>query len=345
MSYSGDTMAFREFSEVITDESVLSDLSLLDSILGRDLLSEKFAGMVLDVEHIAPRSLLSDLARAYRVAERHGLSDWLVNKLKGLNSFLRGGEYSELLQRCVALEIAEHEFTNMAEAVAEKEVRTGGRPDWTIHTEGSEELHLEVSAISIRKLIDDLNAFGGRLPTGQIIRSHTAPLYFEAIFDDSPRKYDPAEVGGKLVAAAKADSFPAAWAHKGVHGFVDLLSHRHELPQIISDELASQRYLKSTRMMGDKLAYTLAIPVSFKSVETKIDEKKKSNKLDKLSNVWLCLFLADERLSELTQDGQTLRKLKRRIGKSAWLAGVILVDGQAGRADSRTLRYLKVTAE
>jgi hypothetical protein len=274
----------REFNEDITSQSVLADLELFDSLLSREFLVDRFSGMVLDVEHVAPGVLISDLARAYRVADRIGLSGWLVAELKKLDSFLAGDRFSELLQRCVALEIAEHEFV-MLEAVPEMEVRTGAKPDWTIRVEGSKEPNLEVTAVSIRKLMSDLNAFAGRLPIRQIIRSSPAPLYFEAIFDQNPRSCDPASVGRRLVAAGRSARFPADWEHDGVHGFVDLLNRRQERPQIISDVVSSERYLKSTRLVGDELVYTLAMGVSFKPIDAKIDEKKKSNKLDQLDNV------------------------------------------------------------
>lgn len=324
----------------ITKSSAQDDLTLLQSVLGADELKKKLSGVVLNLEHIGVRGVIATLARLYRIAERHNLENSLLSELKQINSTTTNGPYGELAERYLALLIADKEFPDIGEALPEHKVLDESNPDWTFRTRQGHEFYLEVSAVTIQKTIDDLRAFSGRIPTARIIRSYSDALYFEVIFPDNPRKYDPAVVGKSIITAARSGTLPSNFTQDSVRILVDVLSTRQQQPQLISDELSSVRLLKSTHFMGDRLAYTLATEISLKSIHNKIDEKKRSNKLDKIGNAWICIFL-DWGLEDFSQDEATIERIRSRISKSKWLNG-ILVAGRYQDADIWRLSYIRI---
>lgn len=330
----------KEITASITKSSAQDDFALLQSVLGADELEKKLSGVVLDLEHVGVRSVIAALATLYRIAEKYNLKDSLLTELRQIDSIVTTGPYGELVERYTALLIADKEFPDLSEALPEHKVLGDSNPDWTLRTKQSTEFYLEVSAVTIQKVIDDLQSFGGRIPTTQIIKSHSDALYFEVIFPDNPRQYDPATIGKSIAAAARTKTLPANFTQDGIRVLVDLLSTRRQQPQLISDELNSGHLLKSTRLMGDRLAYTLAAEISLKSIDSKIDEKKRSNKLDKIGNVWLCIFL-DVDLENFSKDEATIKRLRLRVSKSRWLNGLI-VAGRYQDADTWKLSYVRI---
>lgn len=330
----------KHIEESITKSSAQVDLALLQSVLGADELAKKLSGVVLDLEHVGVRSVIATLARLYRIAERYNLRDSLLAELRQIDSIITTGPYGELVERYLALLIADAEFPDISEALPEHKVLGDSNPDWTFKTKQGAEFYLEVSAVTIQKVIDDLQAFGGRIPTTQITKSHSDALYFEIIFPDNPRKYDPATIGRIIATVARTNTLPANFTQDGVRVLVDLLSTRRQRSQLISDELNNTHLLKSTRLMGDRVAYTLAAEISLKSIDSKIDKKKRSNKLDKIGNVWLCIFL-DVDLENFSKDEAAIKRLHLRISKSKWLNGLLVV-GRYQDADTWKMSYIRI---
>jgi len=331
----------KHIQAAITKRSAQVDLALMQSVFGTNELGKKLSGVVLDLDHVGIRSTITTLAKLYRIAEKYNLKESFLAELREIDSIVTTGRYGELTERYLALVIADKEFSGIDQALPEHKVLGDSNPDWTFRTKRGSEFYLEVSAVTIQKVIDDLQAFGGRLPTAQIIRSHSAAIYFEAIFPDNPRKYDPAIIGKLIITTARTKPLPASLTHDGVRVLVDLLSTRRQLPQLISDELNSVNLLKSTRLMGNDLTYTLAAGVSLKSVDNKIDEKKRSNKLDKIGNVWLCIFL-DMDIEEFCKDEATLDRLRLRVSRSKWLNSLIVANRYPGKMDTWGLSYIKI---
>lgn len=238
--------------------------------------------------------------------------------------------------------IASQEFPDIAEALPEHKVLGDANPDWTFRTEQKDEFYLEVSAISMQKLIDDLQAFGGRIPTSRIMNASKNALYFEVVFPDDPRQYDPATIGTAIIESAKTQQLPTTFIHNNAQIFVDLLQTRYKLPQLPREELNDAGFLKSTRLMEGRLAYTLATKISFKSIDKKINEKKRSNKLDKIGNAWLCIFLATSELNMFANDITTINRLRGRISRSKWLKGVIVAELFYDTIGNWQLRYIRV---
>lgn len=334
--------SIRSVDVSVTIESAQRDYEVLARLLGADTLKEKFSGLVVDMSHAGPRNITVTLAALYREAEKYGLEDSLLAELRQMESFTSDDRYRELTQRYLALMISTREFPDIAQALPEHKVLGDSNPDWTFRTRQKDEFYLEVSAISIQKIINDLQAFGGRIPTSKIISSNQAPLYFEVVFPDDPHGYDPAAIGASIIKSAKTQQLPVTFTHDGARLLVDLLSTRYKLPQIISKELNDTGLLKSTRLMGNRLAYTLATKMSFKSIERKIDEKKRSNKLDKIGNAWLCIFLTPGELDALINDSTTISRLRTRISRSKWLKGLFITELHNDTVGNWQLRYIKI---
>jgi hypothetical protein len=330
----------RHFETRITKSSAQDDLALLQSVIGADELKKKLSGLVLNSEHVHVRNVIVTLARLYRIAEEYNLQNSLLAELRQIESIVTTGPYGELVERYLALLIADKEFSDMSQALPEYKVLDDSNPDWTFRTKSGTEFYLEVSAMTIQKVIDDLQAFNGRIPTAQIIKSHSQPLYFEVIFPDNPRKYDPSAIGDSIVAAAKVKKLPAHFTQDGVRVLVDLLSARRQRPQLIRDELNGGNLLMSTCLLGERLAYTLATDASLKSIDSKISKKKRSNRLDKIGNVWLCIYL-DSGLEGFSKDEAAIKQLRLRISRSKWLNGLIAA-GRYQDADIWRLSYIMI---
>lgn len=335
------TLTVKRIIKAISKESAQQDLELLESILGVEELKKKFSAMSLDINHSGVRSIISPLAMLYRLAQKHKLEKPFLKDLKQIVSIVSGGEYHEFYQRYVTLLIVEKEFPDVTSALPEYKVVDESNPDWTFRTPSSE-FYVETTAISIQKTIEDIQAFDGRLPTGQIIKSFPQPLYFEIIFPDNPRKYDPGIIGKLIINAVKTQQLPINFVDNGVQIFVDLLSNRQNLPQIISSQLSNIRTLKSTRIMGNRLIYTLATQILLKSIEDKINEKKYSNGLKKLGNAWICIFASDTNIEDLSKDKDFIKQMQARISKSKWLKGIIVADLSFDAKETWRLSYLKI---
>jgi hypothetical protein len=324
-----------------TVEDAREAYAILVQHLGTERLEEMFSGMVVDINHAVPRNVIITLATLYHAANRHHLHESFLTEVRRASSFF-SDRYRELTERYIALMIASQEFPNITEALPEHRVLGDSNPDWTLRTKQNDEFYLEVSAISIKKLIDDLDAFGGRIPTSKIIGSNQEPLYFEVVFPDDPRKYDPAAIRAAITEIVKTQQLPIAFTHDGTQILVDLLSTRHKLPQLISEELNESGFLKSTRLMGNRLAYTLATPTSFKSIGRKIDEKKRSNKLDKIGNAWLCIFIPASELDAFAKDSMVFSQLHARIARSKWLKGLFVAELLGDTTGNLQLRYIRI---
>jgi len=333
-------MEVRHIAMTVTEESAKEDLELLDSALGEGGTAAKFTVMVFDLGMAGPRILLASLAFAYRTALRYDVGDAFIGQLRDMASIPGGSSYDEMLQRYMALAIVGREAPGITMALPEHKVLGDKNPDWTIRTESGGEFYIEVSAISIGKPIDDLQAFNGHIATGKIKKAWPEPLYFEIIFEDNPRTYDADAIVRAVVGAAKAGRFPSKLSCGSARIMVDLLASRDGRHQIISDEIADTEYLKSTRLMGGELAYTLATKVAMKTVNTKIDEKKKANRLDKIGNCWLCLFV--DSLDNIADDAGTIATLERRVENSLWLDALILAGLHQGTDGSWDLHYLLI---
>ena len=315
-------MPIQHIKQITTRLEVEDDLRFVEHYLGKGVIAQKFSSMDFNLGHLGLRYIVTQLAIVFRVAERYGIESTLTNQLLALDSFTNN-KYLEIMQRYFALLIIEKETTDITQALPEYPVLDDKNPDWTIKTQTGAQLHVEVSAILSTKIADDLAAFSGQLQTSKTISASQTPLYFEVIFNDNPRDHDAAIIGQALVKAAKIGGFPTRFECDGAIINVDLLANRYTRQQIISDELNSTSYLKATRLMTDKLTYTLAAKIGLKSVERKIDEKKKSNKLDRIGNVWICIFI-DRALSEIELDNATTERIRLRIKGSKWLRKVII---------------------
>jgi len=332
----------RHFETTITKESAQKDLELLQSVIEVSKLAKKFTGIELNLDHSFPRNTIAILAMLYRAAQRHKLEKSFLAELGQTDSVVTAGRYGELSERYLALMIAEKEFPDISQALPEHKVLGDSNPDWTFRTKQGLEFYLEVSAITIQKIVDDLQAFGGRIPTRQIISAHNDPLYFEVIFPDNPRNFDPGTIGRLIAEAARTQALPATLTHNGLQILVDLLSTRRQLPQLISNDLNSGHLLKSTRLMGGRLAYTLATKISFKEVTDKISQKKKSNKLDQIGNAWVCIFVDDTELKNFSKDGTTIKHLQTRVSRSKWLNGVIVAGRYQDTNGNWKLSYVRI---
>ncbi len=324
-----------------TVECAQQAYAILARLLGAERLEEKFSDMVVDMNHAMPRNVIVTPAALYHEANRHHLDESFLTEVRRASSFF-SDRYHELTERYLALMIASQEFPNITETLPEHRVLGDSNPDWTLRTKQNDEFYLEVSAISIKKLMDDLDAFGGRIPTSKVIGSNQEPLYFEVVFPDDPRKYDPAATGAAIIKNVKTQQLPVAFTHDGAQILVDLLSTRHKLPQIISEELNENGFLKSTRLMGNRLAYTLATQMSFKSIGRKIDEKKRSNKLDKIGNAWLCIFIPANELGAFAKDSMVISRLLARIARSKWLKGLFVAELLGDTTGNLQLRYIRI---
>ena len=325
-----------------TVESAQQAYAILAQRLGAERLEKKFSGMVVDMNHALPRNVIVTLATLYHEANRHHLGESFLTEVRKLSSIVNSDRYREFTERYLALMIASQEFPNITEALPEHRVLGDSNPDWTLRTKQNDEFYLEVSAIAIKKLIDDLKAFGSRIPTSKVIGSNKEPLYFEVVFQDDPRKYDPAAIGAAIIRNVKTQQLPVTFTHDGVQILVDLLSTRHKLPQLISEELNENGLLKSTRLMGNRIAYTLATQISFKSLSRKIDEKKRSNKLDKIGNAWLCIFIPANELDAFAKDSMVIRQLLARISRSKWLKGIFVAELFGDTTGNVQLRYIRI---
>ncbi len=167
-------------------------------------------------------------------------------------------------------------------------------------------------------------------------------MYFEVVFPDDPRQYDPGAIGTAIIENVKTRRLPTTFTHDGAQIFVDLLQTRYKLLQLPREELNATDFLKATRLMEGRLTFTLAMKISFKSIDKKIDEKKHSNKLDKIGNAWLCIFLATGALNMFANDSTTINRLRGRISRSKWLKGVIVAELFHDTVGNWQLRYVRV---
>jgi hypothetical protein len=326
----------------ILPSTAQEDYELLISLLGEDKLIKLFSGMILDLNHSGVRAVISPLAMLYRVAERYNIQDKFLRELNSMSSIVVRSKYGEFTQRYLTLLIAEKEFPKIKTALPEHKVLGESNPDWTLRIDNDYEFYLEVTAISTQKTIDDLNAFGGRIPTSKIINSYPEPLYFEIVFPNNPRNYEPQLVGKSIINIVKTKTLPKAVNENGLDIFVDLLATRYQLPQIIRPALNSIHYMKSTRLMGGKLAYTLSTEISLKTIENKIDEKKKSNALKTIGNAWICIFVDGTKLEDILENKILMDRLQKRISQSTWLKGIIIVNTYNDTEGNWRLSYFRV---
>lgn len=173
------------------------------------------------------------------------LEESFLTEVRRVTSFFSDDRYRELTERYLALMIASQEFPNITEALPEHRVLGDSNPDWTFRTKQKVEFYVEVSAISIQKIIDEIQAFGGRIPTSKVI--------------------------GR-----------------------------------------------------------------------KIDEKKRSNKLDKIGNVWLCIVITTNELRTFAKDSIVINRLRARISRSKWLKGLVVAELLSDRAGNLQLRSIRI---
>jgi len=326
----------------ITTEMAQHALRIIELELGPEEIRGKFSQTVFDLEYAMVKNCIFTLAQLCRVAEHYEIKEVFLAELRQIDSVVTVGRYSELAERYLGLMIVEVEFANVNQALPEHRVLAESNPDWTLRTKQGEEFYLEVSSIQIRKVIDDLEAFRTRIPVEKIIRSNSEPLYFEVIFPDNPRNYDPAAIGRRIADLGRNMQLPFFVQDDDLSILVDLLKNRYQLPQIISEQLLDRRFLKSTTFVNGRLTYTLAVQRILRSLEDKIRAKKQQNNARQIGNICLCIWVDSEEFGHISDNTQMIERLRDRTSKSKWLKGVLVCTLFQDTSGSWEIKYIKI---
>lgn len=332
----------KKIKHQITKEMAQQALIVLEAVLGKEEIRDKFSGMVFDLDYAAIRDSVFTMAQIYSVAERYGIKDNILAELRKIESVWVGGKYSELVERYLGLLIVEVEFPSVSQALPEHKVLDEANPDWTLRTEHGAEFYLEVSAIQIQKVFDDLIAFRTRIPAERIVRSNVEPLYFEIIFPDNPRNYDPAIIGRRIADAGRNLQLPVTVQYCDIHIFVDFLKNRYQRQQITSDAMLDKKLLKLFHITNHRLAYTIAVQPVLRTLEDKIRAKKQQNRSRQIGNMYLCIWVNSGEFAKISNDIQMAGRLRDRISKSKWLKGVLICTLFHDTSGRWEIQYVKI---